>query len=346
MATVCPIFFSIVMPAFNAAHTLAAAVDSLLRQSHVEFELLIVDDCSADATPELAEAYAARDARVRALRMPRNSGVSACSNEGVRRATHDWLGIVDADAVMPENWLATASEIARQGYDLFGGPCDYFQPRTRIERVFFAFEEDVTGKRPEVFDRSHAREPLIRGTNLFLTREMFDRVGGFAEKIRAAQDRLFICNAIENGGRVFHAPRLVVGHPLPAALGEYFRRKNSIERWRLLAAERSPILRQVYRPIYPALALLAGAALSGVGALGPVRAMLAAVALAAAGFAVAVIRAMTKRLSLVDAILYAAIDIYKKACTVLIYVLKLKPKGVDWKARVPSAARSPGRPQP
>lgn len=346
MATTSPVFFSIVMPAFNAAHTLPAAVDSLLRQSHAEFELLIVDDCSTDATPALAEAYAASDARVRALRMPRNSGVSACSNEGVRRATHDWLGIVDADAVVPENWLATAEEVARQGYDLFGGPCDYFQPRTRIERVFFAFEEDVTGKRAEVFDRSHAREPLIRGTNLFLTREMFERVGGFAEKIRAAQDRLFICNAIESGGRVFHAPRLVVGHPLPAALGEYLRRKDAIERWRLLAAERSPILRQVYRPIYPVLALLAGALAIGIGTLGLACAILAAMALAAAGFAVAVIRAMTRRLSLVDAILYVAIDIYKKACTVFIYVLKLKPKGVDWKARVPSATRTTGGPMP
>ncbi|HPX42446.1 MAG TPA: glycosyltransferase, partial [Candidatus Hydrogenedentes bacterium] len=59
---------SVVMPCFNAAETLEAAIESIRNQSFREWELLIVDDGSRDATPGLAEAAAAMDSRLRLVR--------------------------------------------------------------------------------------------------------------------------------------------------------------------------------------------------------------------------------------------------------------------------------------
>ena len=56
---------SVVMPAYNAAATLCASMDSVFAQTHAAVELLVIDDCSKDATWELIEDAAARDAGCR-----------------------------------------------------------------------------------------------------------------------------------------------------------------------------------------------------------------------------------------------------------------------------------------
>ncbi|HBI15417.1 MAG TPA: glycosyltransferase family 2 protein [Desulfobulbaceae bacterium] len=75
---------SIGMPVHNGENFLAAALDSLLSQTFGDFELIISDNASTDATPEICRAYAARDSRVRCLRQPENAGAAA----NFRRAFH------------------------------------------------------------------------------------------------------------------------------------------------------------------------------------------------------------------------------------------------------------------
>lgn len=90
-------FVSVVMPAYNAAGTLACAIDSVLAQTHRDFELIVIDDCSRDQTADIAREYAARDARVRFLQNAENSGVSLTRNNGVAAARHEWIAFLDSD---------------------------------------------------------------------------------------------------------------------------------------------------------------------------------------------------------------------------------------------------------
>jgi GT2 family glycosyltransferase len=259
-------------------------------------------------------------------------------NAGVQSAQHAWMGIFDADAVAPVDWLSRAAVLAtdanRSGWAAFGGGCDYFPPTNSFERVTFAFEADDTATTPETFGPDKPREPTIRGTNFFFTRECFDRVGGFAEDIRAAYDRLFLCNAIERGCRVRFDPVLRVGHPLPGStVSEFLRRKNAIERWRLVAADRSPILRQVYRPIWPVVTFgVVGAIVSWwlVGLAWAVVIQAIAAVLVLLGFAG---KGLIRGLTPAESLLYAGVNGVKKACTVAIYCFRLRPAGRDWKRR-------------
>ncbi len=65
---------SIGMPVYNGEAHLAAALDSLLAQSFRQFEIIISDNCSSDATPRIVAQYAARDARIRCIRQTENIG--------------------------------------------------------------------------------------------------------------------------------------------------------------------------------------------------------------------------------------------------------------------------------
>ena len=79
--------FSIIIPAFNSAATLARAVESVQKQSWPAYEIIVVDDGSTDATADIARQFGAT---VRLIRQT-NSGVSAARNAGAAAATGDWL---------------------------------------------------------------------------------------------------------------------------------------------------------------------------------------------------------------------------------------------------------------
>ena len=88
---------SVVMPAFNAADTIQASIASVLAQTHSNLELLLVDDCSRDATWRLAQEAASCDARVVPLRQARNQGVAAARNLGIERAKGRIIAFLDSD---------------------------------------------------------------------------------------------------------------------------------------------------------------------------------------------------------------------------------------------------------
>lgn len=90
---------SIVLPTYNGERYLRASVDSVLAQTMRDWELWIVDDCSTDATGDIAEAYAAQDSRIHVLHNEVNRKVAASLNTGFRAATTPYLTWTSDDNV-------------------------------------------------------------------------------------------------------------------------------------------------------------------------------------------------------------------------------------------------------
>src|SRR5687768_6755484 len=88
---------SVVVPAFNVAGCLDRAIDSVLAQTVRDFEIIVVDDASSDATADLARRRAAQDPRIRLLQNRVNSGPSVARNHGIAAARAEWVAILDAD---------------------------------------------------------------------------------------------------------------------------------------------------------------------------------------------------------------------------------------------------------
>jgi len=86
----------VALPAFNAAQALPAALDSLLAQTHPRFEIVVADDGSTDATPDVLAAYAAHDPRVRPLFLP-HRGVAHAFNAAMAAARAPLVARMDAD---------------------------------------------------------------------------------------------------------------------------------------------------------------------------------------------------------------------------------------------------------
>lgn len=95
---------SVIMPAYNAQRTVGEAIESVLRQTFGDFELIVIDDGSTDGTADVIEGYAA-DPRIRFLKNPRNSGVSATRNYGIREAVGEWIAFLDSDDLWREDKL-------------------------------------------------------------------------------------------------------------------------------------------------------------------------------------------------------------------------------------------------
>lgn len=94
---------SIVMPVYNAARDLRETIASVLAQSHRDFEFLVVDDGSSDASPEIVGEYG--DPRIRHLRLGR-SGFAAALNRGLDEARGEYVARMDADDVCLPQRLA------------------------------------------------------------------------------------------------------------------------------------------------------------------------------------------------------------------------------------------------
>lgn len=96
---------SVVIPAYNAEKTLCRALESVLSQTRPAKEILVVDDCSSDATATLARTYADRGVKV--LSLCQRSGVSVARNVGIKSAAGTWIAFLDAD----DEWLPSKLEM-------------------------------------------------------------------------------------------------------------------------------------------------------------------------------------------------------------------------------------------
>lgn len=95
---------SVVIPVYNAAGYLDACLQSLQAQTYPDWEAIVVDDGSTDASPDLCRAWAARDSRIRVLRQE-NAGASAARNAGMDAAQGEYLAFLDSDDRLDPDYL-------------------------------------------------------------------------------------------------------------------------------------------------------------------------------------------------------------------------------------------------
>jgi len=96
---------SVVIPAWNRVGSIRMAVESVLRQTFTDFELLVVDDGSTDGTMDALSHIT--DPRLRCLANPHNMGPGAARNTGIRAARADWVAFQDSD----DEWLPRKLEL-------------------------------------------------------------------------------------------------------------------------------------------------------------------------------------------------------------------------------------------
>jgi len=112
---------SVVMPAHNAVRFIGAAIESVLAQTHADWELIVVDDASTDGTSNRARAYAERDARVRYISTTHNVGVAGARNLGLEMARGRYIAFLDSDDL----WFPRKLELQVEFLDSSQGSVSY-----------------------------------------------------------------------------------------------------------------------------------------------------------------------------------------------------------------------------
>ena len=97
---------SVIMPIYNTAPYLRDALNSICNQTLRNLQIILVDDGSTDASPDIMSEYASRDDRIICLKQP-NSGQGAARNRGLQRATGKYIYFMDSDDVLEKDCLQT-----------------------------------------------------------------------------------------------------------------------------------------------------------------------------------------------------------------------------------------------
>lgn len=185
---------SVVMPTFNRSYVLAAAIDSVIAQTHRNWELIVVDDGSTDDTSDVVEAYT-KDERIQYVRMP-NRGVSAARNRGLQEATGDIVAYLDSDNTWDPEYLLLMTTAMLSG----GQDCAY----AALEVV--DDQGNVRFFRGDDFDWHECRKGNYIDLNVFChRRSLLEKVDGFDEKLRRMVDWDFILRATK-GSNVAYIP--------------------------------------------------------------------------------------------------------------------------------------------
>lgn len=190
---------SVLMPVWNAEQFLAQAVESILKQSFTDFELLAVDGGSTDRTLDILSQY--NDPRIRIIKAP--PGIVAALNLGLRQATGDWIARQDADDISHPQRLEIQWEAVNR------------RPGT----VFCHTDVDFIGDDAESIGRSHFPKTkaflalklcyqcgIVHSTTFFKN-ETALAVGGYQGK--QAEDYGLWGRLIESGGAIGIPQRLL-----------------------------------------------------------------------------------------------------------------------------------------
>lgn len=194
---------SVVTVAFNAANTIEDTIRSVARQIYSDVEHILVDGASTDGTLDVIERH--HDKLTKVISEP-DRGIYDAMNKGIRVATGDVIGFLNADDVYAQkNVLAMVAEVMkREHLDALFGDVEFFRPENpagtlrRYSSARFRPDRIAWGWMP-----AHPA--------LFVRREVFQRVGAFRTDYRIAGDFEFVARAFgKNTLRYRHLPEVLV----------------------------------------------------------------------------------------------------------------------------------------
>lgn len=192
---------SIVIPCFNVSETLEKSLNSVIQQNYANFEVIMVDDGSADATPAIIHTYEKKDGRFRGFRQE-NKGVSAARNKGVDLSKSEYIAFLDADDIVYGNSISERMKVllGEENPDILGTFCPaemIFKDGSRMgQPLLFNYYPLPNDK----LYFSYMPESVFNPSCVIIKKSMFFEAGGFDETVNLAEDYLLWHNMMRSGG--------------------------------------------------------------------------------------------------------------------------------------------------
>lgn len=182
---------SIIIPTYNRENLLKDAILSVLVQTCQDFELIVVDDCSKDDTNRAVEDF--KDARIIYLRHNENKGVATACNTGIKRASGDYLFILnDDDLIVPWAIERLIDKINKSEVKNLGGVYGW---------SWWVDDKGKTLRINNSSEKGYIFEKILKSqifTNLLIKKEIFQEIGLYDENLRNNEDFDFYLKIAKN----------------------------------------------------------------------------------------------------------------------------------------------------
>lgn len=195
--------FSILVPTFNTPEKfLREMIESVLNQSYDNVELCIADGSTKEDTQRIIQEYQKKDKKIKYKHLDENRGISENTNEALKLATGDFIGLLDHDDVLELSALFHVMQVLQK------------HPKADI---IYTDEDKMDGETGIFFGPNFKPDfdlELLCTNNyichFFLVRtEIARRIGGFRKEYDGAQDYDFIFRCVESTMEIYHIPKIL-----------------------------------------------------------------------------------------------------------------------------------------
>jgi glycosyltransferase involved in cell wall biosynthesis len=180
---------SVIMPAFNAMHTIKESINSVLAQNYTEWELIIVNDGSSDDTHKIITSFLT-DKRIIYVNLPKNRGLSSARNEGIRTSSGDYICFLDSDDIWDSSKLKKQIEfhnsnpeivISHTKFFLFTNINSPIKPWNFLTDILFKKQGDML---PQLYYKN-----IIGILTVMIRRDVILEMGGFDTSMWTFEDQ-------------------------------------------------------------------------------------------------------------------------------------------------------------
>lgn len=205
-------YVSIIVPVLNEAENISECLKSLLCQSYPRelYEIIVVDNGSIDGSVSISRNYADM------VLVKEGVKVGAVRNFGVKRAKGEIVAFIDGDCVASATWLSSAVDfLSKENVGAVGGGCLLRENPSWVERGWKLNSSRLTG-----------RVKSLAGGSFILKKEIFEKLGGFNERINAGEDTKLSVDIKSLGLELWFIDQCYVVHlGYPSTLRGFLRRE-------------------------------------------------------------------------------------------------------------------------
>lgn len=194
---------SIVIPTYNRRESIQKAIDSVLRQSYTNFEVIVVDDCSTDDTSELIQAFS--DDRISYEKLEQRSGACIARNVGLAKSRAPWVAFLDSDDEwLPDRVEQHFNQVEEEGevFDVYYCLIKFPSGNQTVSMPKKCYEKDI-------FKELIKNRINIYPTQAILRKTSAEKVDGFDSELSALQDLDFFLRVALCGGLFKCTPRVL-----------------------------------------------------------------------------------------------------------------------------------------
>ena len=177
---------SVIIPTYNRANLLPRAIESVLKQTFTNFELIIVDDCSIDNTTEVVKEFLKKDKRIKYIRLNKNSGSAAYPrNIGIQRASGEYIAFLDSDDEWLPEKLEKQIQLFRNSSNNLGFVgCNAIV----IDKKSNKITEYKTPQHGYVFKELLVNDFILNPSSILIKKKVFNKIGFFDENLKIGED--------------------------------------------------------------------------------------------------------------------------------------------------------------